>query len=66
MTGARLWLRSLHAGDHRHAIALERIDTLRVRPTDGATIVVQVDGDALPPAEEARFDVLPGALTVVA
>lgn len=64
--GARLWLRSLHAGDHRHATALERIDTLRVRRTDGAPIVVQVDGDALPPAEEARFDVLPGALTVVA
>jgi diacylglycerol kinase family enzyme len=29
-------------------------------------VVVQVDGEALAPAPEARFDVLPGALTVLA
>ncbi len=64
--GARLWFRSLHAAGHRHAISLEGLDTLTVRRADGAPVVVQVDGDALPPADQAVFDVVPGALTVVA
>ena len=64
--GARLWFRRLHAEGHRHAVPLDNLDTLTVRRVDGAPVAVQVDGDALPPAPEAVFDVLPGALTVVA
>ena len=64
--GARLWFGGLHAADHRHATVLERLTTLTVRRADGSPVVVQVDGDALPPEPQAVFDVLPGALTVVA
>ena len=64
--GARLWFRGLHAEGHRHALPLDRLDTLTVRRADGAPVAVQVDGDALPPEPQAVFDVLPAALTVVA
>ncbi len=64
--GARLWFRGLHAAGHRHAVSLEGLDTLTVRRADGSPVAVQVDGDALPPADAAVFDVVPGALTVVA
>lgn len=64
--GARLWFRGLDAADHRHATSLEGLQTLTVRRVDGAPVAVQVDGDALAPEPQAVFDVLPGALTVVA
>jgi diacylglycerol kinase family enzyme len=64
--GARLWFQGLDAADHRHAVGLERLTTLTVRRADGSPVVVQVDGDALAPEAQAVFDVLPGALTVVA
>lgn len=64
--GARLWFQGLDVADHRHATALDGLTTLTVRRADGSPVVVQVDGDALAPEPQAVFDVLPGALTVVA
>lgn len=64
--GARLWFRRLDPMKHRHAVSLERLRELTVRRPGGETVVVQVDGDALEPAPEARFDVVAGALTVLA
>ncbi len=63
--GARLWFERLDVSGHRHAEVLSGLDGLTVRRVDGAPVVVQVDGDALPPAPVAEFDVLPGALTVL-
>jgi diacylglycerol kinase family enzyme len=63
--GTRLWLRGLDPMKHRHAVSLERLSDLTVRRADGEPVVVQVDGDALEPAPEARFEVLAGALTVL-
>lgn len=64
--GARLWFRRLDPMKHRHAVSLERLSELTVRRPDGEPVVVQVDGDALEPAPEARFDVVAGGLTVIA
>jgi diacylglycerol kinase family enzyme len=63
---SRLWFERLEATGHRHATSLTGLDELTVRRADGTPVVVQVDGEALAPAPEARFDVLPGALTVLA
>ena len=64
--GARLWFQGLDVTGHRHAAALEDVGELTIRRADGTPVVVQVDGEALEPVDVAQFDVLPGALTVLA
>ncbi|MCW2957931.1 MAG: hypothetical protein JWP18_734 [Solirubrobacterales bacterium] len=50
---------------HRAVNAFRDVDGLTITSTDGRPIALQVDGDYIGDVTEARFDVLPGALTVV-
>jgi diacylglycerol kinase family enzyme len=51
---------------HRAIEDFSGVDGLVVTSTDGRPIALQVDGDHIADVTEARFQVLPGALTVVA
>ncbi len=50
---------------HRAVDAFRDVDGLTITSADGRPIALQVDGDFIGDVTEARFEVLPGALTVV-
>ncbi|HEY5143525.1 MAG TPA: diacylglycerol kinase family protein [Solirubrobacteraceae bacterium] len=62
----RLLLDRFEVTDHRHVRSLERLRELRIRSTGDHAIGVQVDGDFIGAYQDIRFEVLPGALCVVA
>jgi diacylglycerol kinase family enzyme len=65
--GARLLSERLEVTGHAHAASLTGLRELRVRAADPQEpFAVQVDGDFLGRFEHVTFDVVPGALTVVA
>jgi diacylglycerol kinase family enzyme len=51
---------------HRQVTGLAGVRELRVRTADGRPLPLQVDGDYLGEVPEARYSILPGALSVVA
>ena len=63
---ARLLSPHLETTNARKITSLPAVSALTVRRADDAPFVVQVDGDALAPMDRAQFDVLPGALPVLA
>ena len=62
---ARLFSRRLRIADHRRVFAWSRTRGARCVSADGRPVPLQVDGDYIGDAVEARYEVLPGALTVV-
>jgi diacylglycerol kinase family enzyme len=54
-----------HVTGHRQVTALPRTGELTVHSTDGRLLPLQVDGDFLGEVAEARYSILPRALTVV-
>ncbi|MEA2299491.1 MAG: hypothetical protein QOE44_26 [Solirubrobacteraceae bacterium] len=56
----------LHLADHRMVHALRPFTELDLRSADGRPLPLHVDGDYVGEVTEARFDVVPGALSVVA
>jgi diacylglycerol kinase family enzyme len=51
---------------HRHVTRLRDTGELIVRSADGRPLPLQVDGDFLGDVAEARYSIMPKALTVVA
>jgi diacylglycerol kinase family enzyme len=51
---------------HRRVTGLPELDELTVSSADGRPLPLQVDGDFLGEVEEARYSILPRALTVIA
>ncbi len=51
---------------HRQVTGLPSMTELTVRSADGRALPLQVDGDYVGDVEEARYSILPDALTVVA
>jgi diacylglycerol kinase family enzyme len=51
---------------HRQVTGLADLTELTVRSSDGRTLPLQVDGDFLGEVSEARYSILPNALTVAA
>ena len=62
---ARLFARRLRVGAHRRVFAWTGQTAARSLSADGRPVPLQVDGDYIGDATEARFAVLPGALTFV-
>ncbi|HVP03664.1 MAG TPA: diacylglycerol kinase family protein [Solirubrobacteraceae bacterium] len=62
----RLLLERLEVAGHRHVVPLEHLHELRIRAAGDLAIGVQVDGDFIGAYEDIHFEVLPGALSVVA
>jgi diacylglycerol kinase family enzyme len=50
---------------HRKVSGLPEFDQLTVRTADGRPLPLQVDGDFLGEVEEARYSIMPGALSVI-
>jgi diacylglycerol kinase family enzyme len=61
----RAFLRSARIVDHRRIGHVEDVQEIVVRSIDGREIPIQVDGDHIGSVTEARYSILPGALTVV-
>jgi diacylglycerol kinase family enzyme len=61
----RLFARRLSVGRHRHVVAFDGARQIGCASADGRPIPLQVDGDYIGDAVEARYDVLPGGLAVV-
>ena len=59
-------MRSLRIEDHRRVSVLRDLREVVVRSADERDVPLQVDGDYVGEAAEARFTVVPGALRVVA
>ncbi len=65
--GARLLSQRLEVTGHARAASLPGLQSLHVRAAEGGEpFAVQVDGDFLGRFEQVTFDVVPGALSVVA
>jgi diacylglycerol kinase family enzyme len=62
---ARLFSRRRRVSRHRRVFAWNRQTAARCVSADGRPIPLQVDGDYIGDTAEARYEVLPGALTVV-
>jgi diacylglycerol kinase family enzyme len=62
----RLFSRRARIAKHRHVTAFEGVTDLVVRSADGRPVALQVDGDHVEDVVEARYELLPRALTVVA
>jgi diacylglycerol kinase family enzyme len=62
---ARLFSGRLRIADHRRVSAWSGEREARCVAADGRAIPLQVDGDYIGDAVEARYEVLPGGLTVV-
>lgn len=62
---ARLFSRRLRIVDHRRVIPWSGAAEVTCVSADGRAIPLQVDGDYIGDAAEARYEVLPGGLTVV-
>jgi diacylglycerol kinase family enzyme len=58
--------RRAHVVGHRQVTGLERFTELTVRSADGRPLPLQVDGDYVGEVSEARYSILPRALSVVA
>jgi diacylglycerol kinase family enzyme len=61
----RAFSRHAHVSRHRQVTGLSGLSELTVRSADGRPLPLQVDGDFLGEVDEARYSILPGALTVV-
>jgi len=64
--GLRAFARGARVSRHRQVTGLSELTELTVRATDGRPLPLQVDGDYLGEAIQARYSILPGALAVVA
>lgn len=64
--GARLLSERFEVSGHKHAEPLTGLASVTVRADGEQPFAVQVDGDFLGRFERATFEVVPGALTVVA
>ncbi len=62
---ARLFTDRLRIADHRRVFAFTAQTAARCVSADGRPVPLQVDGDHIGDFVEARYEVLPGALTVV-
>jgi diacylglycerol kinase family enzyme len=62
---ARVFLERLQVTKHRAIAGFSSVDGVVVRAAGDRPIALQVDGDFIGDVDEARFTVLPGALTVV-
>ncbi len=62
----RAFSRHLRLTRHRHIAALPPATELTVRSADGRPLPLQVDGDYLGEVAEARYSIMPKALSVVA
>src|SRR5919198_5726053 len=62
---ARLFSRRLRIARHRRVFAWNRQTSVRSVSADGRPVPLQVDGDYIGDTVEARYEVLPGALTFV-
>jgi diacylglycerol kinase family enzyme len=51
---------------HRQIHPFAGLSELTIRSIDDRPLPIQVDGDYIGAATEARFDVVPGGLTVIA
>jgi diacylglycerol kinase family enzyme len=54
------------AGGHRHVSEFDGARALKVASADGRDLPLQVDGDYIGDVTEARYEIAPAALTVVA
>lgn len=64
--GLRAFARGARVSRHRQITGLPGLTELTVRSTDERPLPLQVDGDYLGEASEARYSILPGALNVLA
>ncbi len=64
--GLRAFARNARVSRHRQVTGLSELTELTVRATGERSLPLQVDGDYLGEAIQARYSILPGALTVVA
>jgi diacylglycerol kinase family enzyme len=62
---ARLFSQRLRIADHRRVYAWSGQPEARCASADGRPVALQVDGDYIGDTAEARYEVLPGALTVL-
>jgi diacylglycerol kinase family enzyme len=62
----RAFSRRAQVARHRQVTGLADMSELTVRSTDGRPLPLQVDGDYLGKVTEARYSILPDALSVVA
>jgi hypothetical protein len=51
---------------HRHVTGFRGVTTLEARSLDGRPVPLQVDGDHIGDTAHASYEVVPGALLVVA
>jgi diacylglycerol kinase family enzyme len=65
LLGARAMLPRKRVVGHRNVTGLQQLSELTVRSADGRPLPVQVDGDFLGHVDEARYSILPRALSVV-
>jgi diacylglycerol kinase family enzyme len=61
----RAFSRRARVTRHRHVTGLHGLEELTVRSADGRALPLQVDGDYLGEVGEARYGIMPLALTVV-
>jgi diacylglycerol kinase family enzyme len=61
----RAFSRSAHVAGHRQVTGLADLSEMVVRSADGRPLPLQVDGDYLGAVTEARYSILPNALSVV-
>jgi diacylglycerol kinase family enzyme len=57
--------RHARVAEHRQVTGLAHLSELLVRSADGNSLPLQVDGDYLGEVSEARYSLLPGALSVI-
>jgi diacylglycerol kinase family enzyme len=62
---ARLFARRLRVADHRQVVAYGATQHVDCASADGRPVPLQVDGDYIGDAVQARYEVLPGGLAVV-
>jgi diacylglycerol kinase family enzyme len=62
---ARLFSARRHVSKHRRVFAWNRQSRVRAVSADGRPVPLQVDGDYIGDTVEARFEAVPGALTVL-
>jgi diacylglycerol kinase family enzyme len=62
----RMFSKRARATRHRHVSSFEGATEVVVRSADGRPVALQVDGDHVEDVVEARYEMLPRALTVVA
>ncbi len=64
--GLRAFSRGARVSGHRQVTGFSELTELTVRSTDERLLPLQVDGDYLGEAVQARYSIMPGALNVVA